>query len=87
MESEDIITAGEQTGKGERGRAAAAGRLWPVWKVPPPLDTQTSLKDVGRELRLWHRNETAPRRGDDAVRLMVAREADETAKPCGCKPE
>lgn len=25
----------------ERGRAAAAGQLWSVWKVPPPLDTQT----------------------------------------------
>ena len=25
----------------ESGRAAAAGRIWPVWKVPPPLDTQT----------------------------------------------
>jgi len=41
----------------------------PVWKVPPPLDTQTPLSGVGRELWLWHRNDTAPRQCRDAGRL------------------
>jgi hypothetical protein len=53
----------------ERGRAAAAGKFLSVWKVPPPMDTQTSDEGVGRELRLWHRNETAPRKCYDASRL------------------
>ncbi|GEM_PF-1617854 len=41
----------------------------PVWKVPPPLDTQTPFSGVGRELWLWHRNGTAPRQCHDAERL------------------
>ena len=67
----------------ERGRAAAAGRLRSVWKVPPPLDTQTSPKDVGRELRLWHRNETAPRPGDDAARLRSRGKRMKRRNPVG----
>ncbi len=31
----------------ERGRAAAAGLLGSVWKVPPPLDAQTSQRMWG----------------------------------------
>ncbi len=71
-------------------RERKGGCRWPPMAgvESPPTTGHTDIpKDVGRELRLWHRNETAPRQSDDAARLKVAREADETAKPCGCKPE
>ena len=56
----------------ERGRAAAAGQSL-VGVESPPTPGHTDIpKDVGRELRLWHRNETAPRKSDDAARLKVA---------------
>ena len=33
--------------RNERGRAAAAGEMLPVWKVLPPLDTQTPERAWG----------------------------------------
>jgi hypothetical protein len=33
--------------KDERGRAAAAGEMLPVWKVLPPLDTQAPERAWG----------------------------------------
>ena len=65
----------------ERGRAAAAGLLGAGVESPPTSGHTDIPKDVGRELRLWHRNETARRKCDDAARLRSRGHADETAKP------
>lgn len=46
--------------RNERGRAAAAGEMLPVWKVLPPLDTQTPERAWGESSGSG--TETIPRR-------------------------
>ena len=60
--------------------------FWSEESLPTAPDTRTSVKDVGRELGLWHRNETIPCKCDDADAEFSGK-MDETANPRGCKLE
>jgi len=67
-------------------RERKGGCRWPitVGVESPPTSGHTDIrKGVGRELRLWHRNETAPRQCDDAARLKVARRRMKRRNPVG----